>query len=57
MSYGLWSNRPLGVKLAALVAAGGLVALSLTLVAVEELHGAGAKSDVLVQTTALRAAL
>ena len=52
MSHGLWSNRPLGVKLAALVAAGALASLILLLVGIQGLHGAGAKSDVLVRTNA-----
>ena len=50
MSHGLWSNRPLGVKLAALVAAGAIASLVLLFVGIQGLHGAGAKSDVLVQT-------
>src|SRR5688500_12210659 len=51
MARNVWSDRPLGVKLTALVAAGGLSLGVLAVVAVEEFHGAEKRTDVLLDTT------
>ncbi|SDD40075.1 methyl-accepting chemotaxis protein [Geodermatophilus telluris] len=46
-----WSDRPLGVKLSALVGAGALALGAVTLIAVQEFSGAGDRTDVLLATT------
>src|SRR5687767_9099412 len=56
MARNLWSDRPLGVKLAALVAAGGLSLGVLSVVAVENFHRTGERTDVLLDTTHATAA-
>ena len=56
MAGNLWSDRPLGVKLAALVAAGAAALGVFALVAVEEFQGAGERVDTLLATNAATAA-
>ena len=51
MSRNLWSDRPLGVKLSALVAAAALVLLVFAVITVQALQGAGERTEVLLATT------
>jgi methyl-accepting chemotaxis protein len=51
MSQSWWSDRPLGVKLSALVAAGSLALGGFGLISVTALQGAGVRTDELLQTT------
>ncbi|MGY1624437.1 methyl-accepting chemotaxis protein [Geodermatophilus sp. SYSU D00965] len=51
MARSLWSDRPLGVKLAALVAAGGVVLAVFAVVAVQALSATGERADELLATT------
>ncbi len=46
-----WSDRPLGVKLAALVTAGALTLAVFAALTVSALHGSGERTDVLLATT------
>ncbi len=46
-----WSDRPLGVKLAALVTAGALALAAFAVLTVSALHGSGERTDVLLATT------
>jgi methyl-accepting chemotaxis protein len=51
MSRNLWSDRPLGVKLSALVGAAALVLLVFALITVQALQGTGERTDVLLRST------
>ena len=51
MVRSLWSDRPLGVKLAALVAAGAVALGVFALITVQALQGTGERTDVLLATT------
>jgi methyl-accepting chemotaxis protein len=51
MARSLWSDRPLGVKLAALVGAGALSLGAFAVVTVQALQGTGARTDQLLVTT------
>ncbi|WP_448641841.1 methyl-accepting chemotaxis protein [Geodermatophilus sp. URMC 63] len=51
MPRNTWSDRPLGVKLSALVGAGALALGAVTLIAVQEFSGAGDRTQVLLDTT------
>ncbi|PRY47735.1 methyl-accepting chemotaxis protein [Geodermatophilus tzadiensis] len=51
MSRNTWSDRPLGVKLSALVGAGALALGAVTLIAVQEFAGASDRTAVLLDTT------
>jgi hypothetical protein len=52
MARNLWSDRPLGVKLATLVAAGAVVLAVFAAIAVQALSATGERTDVLLATTA-----
>ncbi|MGY1640245.1 methyl-accepting chemotaxis protein [Geodermatophilus sp. SYSU D00703] len=52
MARNLWSDRPLGVKLAALVAAGAVVLALFAVIAVRALSATGERTDQLLATTA-----
>ncbi|MBM7806709.1 methyl-accepting chemotaxis protein [Geodermatophilus bullaregiensis] len=56
MARNLWSDRPLGVKLAALVAVGALALGVFAVVTLQALAGAGQRTDVLLATTHATAA-
>jgi methyl-accepting chemotaxis protein len=56
MARNLWSDRPLGVKLAALVAAGAVVLAVFAVLTVQALHGTGERTDELLATTRATAA-
>ena len=45
MAHSLWSDRPLGVKLGALVAAGAVSLGAFALITVQALNGTGATTD------------
>jgi hypothetical protein len=51
MARNLWSDRPLGVKLAALVAAGAVVLAVFAVLTVQALRGTGERTDELLATT------
>src|SRR4051812_13075710 len=51
MTRSMWSDRPLGVKLAALVAAGALALAVFAVVTVQALQGTGERAAVLLATT------
>src|SRR5689334_17856588 len=51
MTRSMWSDRPLGVKLAALVAAGALALAVFAVVTVQALQGTGERAATLLTTT------
>jgi methyl-accepting chemotaxis protein len=51
MTRSMWSDRPLGVKLAALVAAGALALAVFAVVTVQALQGTGERAAILLTTT------
>jgi methyl-accepting chemotaxis protein len=51
MARSLWSDRPLGVKLAALVAAGAVALGAFALITVQALQGTGMRTDEVLATT------
>ena len=51
MARNVWSDHPLGVKLAALVAAGAVVLAVFAVLSVQALRGTGARTDELLATT------
>jgi methyl-accepting chemotaxis protein len=51
MAHSLWSDRPLGVKLAAIVAAGTVSMGAFALITVQALQGTGERTDQLLATT------
>jgi hypothetical protein len=51
MARSLWSDRPLGVKLSALVAAGALALGVFAVITVQALQGTGERTDELLATT------
>lgn len=55
MSRNLWSDRPLGVKLSALVGAAALVLLLFAVITVQALQGTGERTDVLLQSNSATA--
>ena len=50
MAHSLWSDRPLGVKLGALVAAGAVSLGAFALIAVQALNGTGTTTDQILST-------
>jgi methyl-accepting chemotaxis protein len=56
MARNLWSDRPLGAKLAALVAAGAVVLAVFAVLTVQALRGTGERADELLATTHATAA-
>ena len=52
MARNLWSDRPLGVKLAALVAAGAVILAVFAVFAVQALRGTGERTEELLATGA-----
>jgi hypothetical protein len=56
MARNLWSDRPLGAKLAALVAAGAVVLAVFAVLTVQALRGTGERTDELLATTHATAA-
>src|SRR5690242_17808111 len=50
MAHSLWSDRPLGVKLGALVAAGALSLGAFAVITVQALNGTGRNTDQIVST-------
>ena len=56
MARNLWSDRPLGVKLAALVVAGAVVLALFAVLTVQALRGTGERTDELLATTHATAA-
>jgi methyl-accepting chemotaxis protein len=50
MAHALWSDRPLGVKLGALVAAGTLSLGAFAVITVQALNGTGGTTDQILAT-------
>ena len=51
MAQSLWSDRPLGMKLGAIVAVGAVSLGAFALIAVQALNGTGQRTDELLKTT------